>query len=176
MARNTTQHDNGAQNVRRAAPRQTARDEPDHDEETGEVTNNDNAVVVRGDFGLVETGEFEVVRHVSVPMLEVPAGAMFIARMVDKMRVLKPLDGVKPEFPGDHIASTIEATTGAVRLFTWSSVFKSEMERDYPNDSYVGKWFQITKLPKKRGKRYFAFAISEVKPKGGTIEGTAQAA
>lgn len=143
------------------------------DEETGEIlpprarSENEGRSVVT--FGKTEPAAFKPTKYVSVPMLEVPPGQDFYARFVDKMRVLPPLKNDKGEviaskYKGDHCASTIEAPDGQVRLFTWNTVFRSEMDRAYPDGAYVGKWFHITRLPIKRGKDYATFAIAEVEP------------
>ena len=116
---------------------------------------------------------FEIARHVSVPMLEVPAGMSFIAQLADAVRVLPKIEGVRSKMKGDHFASTIIAPNGEARLLTWSAVFKSEMEKFYPEGEYVGKWFRITKIDPKPGKDYWTFAIQELRVRNATIEAEA---
>lgn len=144
---------------------ETAREVEDERSERDNGGRVETAITVRGDFGVDDPGDFVPVKYVTVPMLEVPVGATFIAQMVDAMRVLPPLEGQTRKIKGDHVASTIRSTTGAVRLFTWNTVFRSEMEKVYEDAGYVGKWFQITKLAMKRGKDYHTFAITEVAPR-----------
>ena len=142
----------------------------EHDQETGEVLPpRGGAVTTRQPaqftFGQVNTGGFKIAKYVSVPMLEVPEGMSFICQLFDKVKELEPIEGQKRKFKDSkHYASTIKAPNGEARLFTWNTVFKSEMEKNYPDDSYVGKWFQITRLPIKRGKDYATFAINEIEP------------
>lgn len=129
--------------------------------EASEIILRDNAV----QFGGLAAGAgFEQVAYITVPMLNVPDGTTIIVRMLDAVEVLPELEGVTKKFPGDHFASRIAATNGDVRLFTWTSVFMKEMEKAYPNQSYVGKWFQITIEGLKRGKKYRVPAIIEVRP------------
>ena len=110
-------------------------------------------------------GAFKIAKYVSVPMLEVPPGQSFVCQLFDKVRILPPLEGQKPKYKDSpHWASTIKAPNGEARMFTWNTVFRTEMERNYPGDAYVGKWFQITRLPIKRGKDYATFAITELEP------------
>lgn len=119
------------------------------------------------EFGRDLPSGFKIAKYVSVPMLEVPPGQSVCCQLIDKVRVLPPLldeNGVpRPnKIKGDHLASTIRSSNGEARLFTWTTVFRSEMERAYPEDAYVGKWFMITKLPMKAGKDYSTYSITEL--------------
>lgn len=148
------------------------------DEDTGEILPMDTrrrdvavAPLPNVEFGREMPTGFAVAKYVSIPMLEVPPGQAFIACMVDKVRVLPPLmdENGNPrarKIKGDHFASTIKSSNGQARLFTWNTVFRSEMEKAYPNDSYLGKWFQITRLPVKAGKDYATFSIVELTREG----------
>ncbi len=111
-----------------------------------------------------EADQFEVAEYIAVPMLEIPPGQTFVAQFIDKVRILKPIEGYKSKYKGDHWASTIRAQNGEARLFTWNTVFKTEMEKNFPPDGenadgYVGEWFRITRLPIKSGKDYATFSI-----------------
>lgn len=151
---------------------QKARENEIVDADTGEVTERHNAgdgvgqggPVAMVQFGSARPSGFSVKRYVSVPMLEVPPGQSFVAQMVDAVRVLPPIEGQTRKIKGDHYASTIKAHNGEVRLFTWTTVFRSEMEKNYPEDGYVGKWFQITRLPIRKGKDYSTYSIAELEP------------
>jgi len=152
--------------ARKPAPSASPPPDEDIDDETGEITQRALAVT---DFGKGAGSGFEVVKYVSIPMLtdrEVPPGVPIVALFAEAAKVMPPLEGYKQKFPGDFTASVIKALNGEARLFPWSTVFKSEMARDYPDETYVGKWFQITRLPMKRGKTYWTFAIAEVRPRG----------
>ena len=46
------------------------------------------------------------------------------------------------------------------------AVVKSTWERDYPDDSYVGKSFYIRNEGKREGKRHIDFTVAEVDPSG----------
>lgn len=140
------------------------------DGQTGEVltprTRNPGTVVAPSTnitFGQnIDMARFRVKSYVTVPMLEVPPGQSFVCQMFDKVKILPPIEGQKKKYPGDHFASTIKAPNGEARLFTWNTVFKSEMEKMFPDDAYIGEWFRITRLPVKRGKDYSTFAIEHL--------------
>ena len=153
-----------ARNAKTTASREAERSEL-IDGETGEIIPGPGvggAMQTMNGFGQIDRSNLKIKSYVSTPMIEVPEGVSFIAQMVDACRPLPPLEGVKPKYTTPHFASTIKAPNGEVRLITWTAVLKSEIERAYPDGSYVGKWFQITKLPKKKGKDYSAYAIAEV--------------
>jgi hypothetical protein len=136
------------------------------DDDTGEVDQVGSTVITVSEFGGEDATGFTPVKYVSVPILtpeEVPPGRSMICKLVDACRTMPPLKGVKSKFPGDFMASTIQAPNGEVRLFPWSAVFRSEMAKAYEGTTYVGKWFRITRL-KKTGKNYWSFAITEVTP------------
>ena len=140
------------------------------DAETGEVTPYTpipgNQVTLMEFGGTDEAmNNFRIVKHVAVPMLsmkEAPPGRAIICKFVDVAREAPPLEGYKSPIKTPMFISTIEARNGTARMLPWTSVFKQEMEKSYPNGSYVGKWFQVTRMPMKEGKRYWTFAIAEV--------------
>ena len=135
------------------------------DPETGEVLSTARGLQRTAGFGDHAGAAFRTVKYVSVPMLEVPPGVAFYCQFVDKARILPPIEGYKSKFKGDHWASTIRAPNGEVRLISWGVVLKNEMETAYPDDSYVGKWFQMTLIKKPRVD-YNSWAITEVEPAG----------
>jgi hypothetical protein len=157
-----------ARSATRTAPREEI------DEQTGEILPmraraDTREVSTNVEFGRSLPPGFAVAKYVSVPMLEVPPGQAFVCQMVDKVRILSPLldenGNPRPrKIKGDHFASTIKSSNGEARLFTWTTVFRSEMAKAYPDDTYVGKWYQITRLPVSRGKDYSTYAITELTP------------
>lgn len=144
------------------------------DAETGEVTPYtpipDNVATLM-EFGGTDDvhKNYKVVQHVSVPMLslkEAPPGRAIICKFVDVVREAPKLENYKSPIEQPMFFSTIESRNGTARMFPWSSVFRTDMERKYPNGSYVGKWFQVTRMPKKQRRNgpgeYWTFAIAEV--------------
>jgi hypothetical protein len=142
------------------------------DNDTGEVVEG-REVATQATFGsgqasLNET-DFEVVQYVSVPMLsakEAPPGRPWVCQIADAMHEAPMIEGVKPKYENSPlIICTIKALNGEARVLPCSKVFRQEIDAKYPNNSYVGKWFQVTRLPKKEGKNYWTFAIAEVRLK-----------
>ena len=154
------------------------------DHETGEVVESPaNAVAVQefgGNKAAFNDTDFEVVAYVSVPMLstrEVPPGRSMVCMIADLMHEAPLIEGVKPKYENSPLyICTIKALNGEARVLPCSKVFRQEMEAKYPNGSYVGKWFQITRMPKKEGKNYWTFAIAEVRLKPQVAARLAQAA
>lgn len=140
------------------------------DAETGELTPYTQIpanVPTLMEFGNTDesTANFKIVKHVAVPMLsmkEAPPGRAIICKFVDVCREAPPLEGYNSAIKTPMFISTIEARNGTARMLPWTHVFRQEMEKSYPNGAYVGKWFQVTRMPKKEGKRYWTFAIAEV--------------
>ena len=74
----------------------------------------------------------------------------------------KPQKGAKPnEKPADLCAAT-NLATGELGEVIMSAVVKSTLEETYPNQGYIGLWFQISKGEKKAGTRYFQYAVNEL--------------
>ncbi len=66
-----------------------------------------------------------------------------------------------------ELAQIINLETGELRLLIVNTVLKSAIERNYPDESYVGKKFAIRRFPKLAGdgkvsKRYKAYDIAEI--------------
>ena len=146
----------------RPAPRETV------DPDTGEVTTDGpqtGGAIVHAFGGAGADIGVQIVRHIAVPMLtttEAPVGVPITCKFVDAMRELPPIEGHRSKYPTAFHGSTIVSPSGDARIFPWSAVFKNEMERAYPNETYVGKWFRITRLLK-TGKSYWTFAIQELR-------------
>lgn len=103
----------------------------------------------------------EVVKRISTPALPFPMGATYVLKIREAVRVSEVEDS---KF-GPARVSEVEALDGSVRLLIWNEVLHTAMQRAYPADDYVGRWFQITKTAVKEGKRgrYADFAIVEIK-------------
>lgn len=65
------------------------------------------------------------------------------------------------EKPAD-IAGVTDLESGEVVQFIVPAVVKSQLERSYPDETYVGKAFRIACLGKRPGKRYWDFSIFEL--------------
>lgn len=60
------------------------------------------------------------------------------------------------------IAAVTDMESGEVYQFIVPSVVQSQLERNYPDNAYVGCIFRLACLGKRPGKRYWDFSITEV--------------
>lgn len=60
------------------------------------------------------------------------------------------------------VCDVIDLTTGEECTLIAAEIIKTELSASYPNDSYVGHGFEITKQKRKEGKRYDPYDISEI--------------
>ena len=105
-------------------------------------------------------------RRLTMPSLVLKAvGVARILAIADAMRESsvpgkKNADGVQ-EKPAT-VCTVGDVETGEQFTLLVPAVFKSTLERDYPNDEYVGKCFYIRNEGKREGKRHIDFTIAEV--------------
>ncbi len=110
---------------------------------------------------------FKAKRVVTLPTIVIKeAGTARILKIVDAFRVSKvegkPMaDGTKQK-PATVCTAT-DMQTGEMGIFIVSAVVQSNLERDYPEESYVGKAFHISNLGKRKDtQKYNDFSITEV--------------
>lgn len=108
----------------------------------------------------------KLTRRLTMPslVLKVPGVARVLA-IADPMRVSsvpgkKNAEGVQ-EKPAT-VCTVGDVETGEQFTLLVPAVLKSTLERDYPDDSYVGKSFYIRNEGKREGKRHIDFTIAEV--------------
>ena len=85
-------------------------------------------------------------------------GAMFVGKDI-KSRTEKPED--KKKEPAT-IVNVTNLETGELAQIVVNAVMKSILTEEYPNDTYVGKCFLITKMGRQPGKQYNPFHIEEI--------------
>jgi hypothetical protein len=61
-----------------------------------------------------------------------------------------------------HLAHCVNLEDGAECQIIVSAVVLSVLTDEYPNESYVGKCFAITKKSRQQGKQYFPYSVEEV--------------
>ncbi|MDE2020657.1 MAG: hypothetical protein KGJ13_10005 [Patescibacteria group bacterium] len=115
-------------------------------------------------------GGVKLTRRLTMPslVLKVPGVARILA-IADAMRVSSVpgkvnKDGVQ-EKPAT-VCTVGDVETGEQFTLLVPAVLKSTLERDYPNDEYVGKCFYIRNEGKREGKRHIDFTIAEVDVSG----------
>jgi len=99
-------------------------------------------------------------RQLTMPVLKMLLNYWYLLRITAAMQ----MSTFKKE--GDEKAATIcpvvDITTGEMKTFLVSAVVQKNIEEQYPDGDYVGKVFLLMKTPKRPGKRYYDFNISEV--------------
>lgn len=113
--------------------------------------------------------ELTVRRRISMPSLTFLEGMTIVVRVMDGIVQGKLVREVKPGKaamePG--FCCTVSSLSGEHRTLWTGAVLKKELEESYQNDSYVGQWFHIQRLPMKRssnGFMYSPFVINEIEP------------
>lgn len=61
-----------------------------------------------------------------------------------------------------HVGRVIDLTTGEEAEIVVPAVILSTLTEKYPNESYVGKSFELCKLAQKPGKNYYPYRINEL--------------
>jgi hypothetical protein len=103
---------------------------------------------------------YKVRKRVTVPVLPFPVGATYVLRPLEAIRQSE----VEDSRYGPARVCEVEAPNGEVRILIAGEVLHTALNRAYPNNGYVGAWFQVTKLPPREGKRYADYAITEIEP------------
>lgn len=71
-----------------------------------------------------------------------------------------------------HLADVIDLTTGELAQIIINAVPMSVLKENYPDDSYVGKCFAITRQSRKEGKAYDPFLVEEIEDPTAKSEAT----
>jgi hypothetical protein len=74
---------------------------------------------------------------------------------------MKQKEGDKKKDPAT-LCNVIDLRTGEPAQLIMNAVVKSVLTEEYPNDSYVGKCFSITKQARQTGKSYDPFSLEEI--------------
>lgn len=114
--------------------------------------------------------QYEVLAPVTLPTLKIADGQTAHIRVVRKI-VEKPKllpDGSPALRPDGSPASTDvmqvqNLDDDKLYALVASTVLKKELTGNYPNDSYVGKCFRVTKNAKAEGKTYKTWEILEIR-------------
>lgn len=116
---------------------------------------------------------FRVVRHVTRPLLKIEEnkpyylkidGAIRQAEQQKKPKMVKQGDGTEVPQPPPFIVDITNLVTGHPMQMVCNEVFRTELEKQYKDGSYVGKFFQFSKNTKAEGKNYNTFGITEIEP------------
>jgi|SRR5579862_2995416 hypothetical protein len=108
--------------------------------------------------------EYKSKRLLTIPVLKFVQGQARFVKITGAMHVGKPQkakEGEKAKEPAT-LAPTVNLEDGSVCQIIVSSVVKSILTDEYPNDTYVGKFFKITKGERNPGKQYNQFEVEEI--------------
>lgn len=110
----------------------------------------------------------KAVRRVTMPSLALKnPGDEKILCIADAMRVSAVKDKSEQKREPATICSVGDVLTGEMYTYIVPAVVKSNLLRDYPDDSYVGKSFHIKNMGRRNeNQRYNDFSIIEVDPSG----------
>lgn len=107
--------------------------------------------------------KIKVVRQVTLPLWKWEDNEKKYFRVDAAIRIGKPVkatEGQKQMEPA-HIATVTNLATMVQCEIIVGAVLHSELDENYPDDSYVGKSFSAEKS-KITGKRYAGYAIAEI--------------
>lgn len=132
---------------------------PEQAIEAGEVGNVETVLDVKK-----PAFQFKRTKVVTVPLLKPALGVPFYVRADGEIylgKELKATAGAKKMEPA-HLMNCTNLETGELCQIIVPSVLLSIMTEEYPEKSYVGKSFEMTKLPKNSGKDYHGFTVNEI--------------
>lgn len=108
--------------------------------------------------------EFKRKKLLTRPVLKYVVDTAIYVKIEEKMHIGKEMkpgpDGKKKE-PAT-LANVVDLKTGEPAQIIANAVVKSVLHEEYPNDSYVGLCFSITKQARVAGKSYDPFSIEEI--------------
>jgi hypothetical protein len=115
--------------------------------------------VVPADPAFQSQTTYAVKRRVTMPVLPFPIGATYVLRPLEAIHQSQIEDS---KFPPARVCQ-VEAPNGEVRLLIVGEVLLTALNRAYPNDGYVGLWFQISKVSGPTPERRYAdYAVTEI--------------
>lgn len=124
----------------------------------------------------LDLSKFRVVKHVTRPLIKMELdrpyyvkieSAFFQAEQVKNPKKTKVMvNGVETEQiqQPPYIIHVVDLSTGVSAQMVANEVLKAELVKQYKDDSYVGKYFELTKSGKAEGKNYNTFGITELEP------------
>jgi len=105
-----------------------------------------------------------VKRAVTRAVLKFEVDAPTYIKILTEIITGKELKGTdkKAEMKPAQICDVINLESGQELTMICGAIVESSLNENYPDKSYVGLCFAITKQAKKEGKRYFPYEISEI--------------
>lgn len=109
--------------------------------------------------------EFKTKKVLTRPVLKFTEGVTHYVKIEAAMFIgkeMKQKAGDDKKKEPATILNVIDLESGEVAQMLVNAVVKSVLTEEYPNDSYVGKCFALTKMPRQPGKQYNPFHVNEI--------------
>lgn len=87
--------------------------------------------------------------------------ACIAIKITKPMFVAEAFEGQEMEPPTIIIGEDLDNGREPIQVIA-GAVLVSEIEQAYPEQTYLGKAFELTRHPKKAGKKYHTFSVVEV--------------
>ncbi len=143
-----------------------------HDPETGELVatpaqTTPTITAGSGDEFDLDTADATTIsplRQVTLPVLKFADGKRIFFKAISKIELGTELtQGTRgrPKMEPAEIMK-VQGPQGALRVLICGKVLASELRDNYPNDSYVGRWFAAQKFAPIGEKQYATYHIIEI--------------
>jgi hypothetical protein len=113
-----------------------------------------------------DAARFKKTKLLTRPTLKFLDGIPRYVRIETVMVVSKEIKSRTPNTNQNRepatVCDVIDLTTGEEAQIVCAAIVKSTLMESYPNDSYVGKSFSITKMKKEENKNYNRYRIEEI--------------
>ena len=103
--------------------------------------------------------KFKTKKHVTLPLLKMENNKPIYIQFTEAIFVGKVVDD-KKEPP--KMANVINLETGEECQIILGTVLESNLRETYPDDSYVGKQFELVKSAPEGARKYSLFNITEI--------------
>lgn len=112
------------------------------------------------------TTQLAVKRQVTVPVLQWASGAIIFSPLdpIKEGKELKNTRGGKANFGVARLMTIRGQKKDVLRTLIVGTVLEGELTENYPDNSYVGKWFTANKIApnEAKGQRYATYQIMEI--------------
>lgn len=111
--------------------------------------------------------KFKTLRRVTLPIIKLVPDVPRYLEVTDAIFQGKEIAGQTADKDGKKrapamLVNVVDLETGEAGQIVMNKVLMSTLQEEYPEDTYVGRQFQIVKLAKKEGKDYHPFSVTEI--------------